>query len=87
MSPDLALACLFSSAPISACGQPAIEPVLASTWPLAAIFVGIALLAGLTFLRSIYRHRIDWSRDPAPEWDVGTDDLPTIEIRTRHAGE
>ena len=46
MSRD-ALACIFGSAPIRDCGRPTtLEPVLASTWPLAALFAVIVGFSG-----------------------------------------
>lgn len=80
-------ACLFSSTPISHCGQArAVEPVLASSWPLALIGLAILAMTGWAFLHSIYPRRIDWNRDRGPDWDVGTADRPTIEVRARRAG-
>lgn len=87
MSRD-AFACLFASAPIRDCGRPTtLEPVLASSWPVAVIFAAIAGLAVYAYLRAIYRRRIDWSRDRPLEWDVGSDERPTIEFHARRSGE
>lgn len=78
MSRD-ALACIFGSAPIRDCGRPTtLEPVLASSWPLAALFSVIAGLAVYAFLLSLYPMEIDWEPD--------TDrPLETIEDRARKA--
>jgi hypothetical protein len=66
MSRD-ALACIFGSAPIRDCGRPTtLEPVLASSWPLAALFAVIVGLCGYAYLRSIYGHDIDWDQEPLP---------------------
>lgn len=82
-----AFACLFASAPIRDCGRAATEPVLASSWPMAAMGLAIITLTGWAFLRTIFPHRINWNRDRAPDWDVGADERSTIEIRARRAGE
>lgn len=87
MSRDVA--CLFASSSITDCGRDIVVPasVVASSWPLAAMFGAIIALCGFAYLRAIYPRRIDWSRDPGPAWDTGDDDRPTIEIRARRAGE
>ena len=81
MSRD-ALACIFGSAPIRDCGRPTtLEPVLASSWPLAALFAVIVGLAGYAYLRSIYGHDIDWNQEPEPK-----PPLRQIEDVSRDAG-
>ena len=65
--------CLFNSVPIIDCGRDmrVPEPVLASSWPLAVLFIGIVALSGYAYLRSIYQHEIEWEsgddRPPSPE--------------------
>ena len=73
------LACISASAPIRACCRPTLlEPVLASSWPLAALFAVIAGLAVYAFLLSLYPMEIDWEPD--------TDrPLETVEDRARRA--
>lgn len=74
-----ALACIFASAPIRDCGRPTtLEPVLASSWPLAALFAVIAGLAVYAFLLSLYGHDIDWEPDADRP-------LETVEDRARKA--
>lgn len=78
MSRD-ALSCIFGSAPIRDCGRPTtLEPVLASSWPMAALFAVIAGLAVYAFLLSLYPMEIDWEPDT---------DRPreTVEDRARKA--
>lgn len=84
----LDLACLFSSAPIIECGRIAPRPAqtMADSWPVLIVFLPAALMCGYAYLKTIYPRRIDWSRDE-PDWDVGTSERPTIEIRARQAGE
>ena len=80
--------CLFNSVPIIDCGRDmrVPEPVLASSWPLAVLFAVIAGLAVYAYLRTIYPHETDQSQGNA-DWDVGSDEHPTIEIQARRAGE
>lgn len=72
--------CLFNSVPIIDCGRDmrVPEPVLASSWPLAAILIGIAGLALYAFLLSLYPHEIDWEPDADRP-------LETVEDRARKA--
>lgn len=79
MSRD-ALACIFASVPIIDCGRDmrVPEPVLASSWPLAALFAVIAGLAVYAFLLSLYPMEIDWEPDADRP-------LETVEDRARKA--
>lgn len=60
------LACLFSGAPIIDCGRLIAKPAqtLADAWPMTVIFALILGLSGYAYLRSIYRHDIDWEQEP-----------------------
>ncbi len=84
----LDLACLFSSAPIIECGRIAPRPAqtMAVSWHVLISFLPASMMCGYAYLKTIYPRRIDWSRDE-PDWDVGTSERPTIEIRARRAGE
>lgn len=75
--------CIFNSVPIIDCGRDmrVPEPVLASSWPLAALFAVIVGLAGYAYLRSIYGHDIDWNQEPEPK-----PPLRKIEDVSRDAG-
>lgn len=78
MSRD-ALACIFASAPIRDCGRPTtLEPVLASSWPLAALFAVILGFAVYAYLLSLYDCDIDWEPDADKP-------LETLQDRARKA--
>lgn len=84
-----AAGCLFAAVPIADCGREFVAPamVIASSWPMTLLFLPIVGLGVYAFIRAIYPHPIDWTRDDEPDWGIEPDHKPTIEIRARHAGE